>query len=127
MAGNSWQQPVAGQPSAGSPHPYSAVLVPEDSVGNTNWNPIDLTSVIPVGSRLASVQGYAKDSGGGTYYVYIAATSGASSIMTLQSESNGGNHWTSALISIPENRTLYWQGSNAALDAFYLELVAYYI
>jgi hypothetical protein len=56
MAGNSWQQPVAGEPSAGTYHPLSRAPGGNDVNANTTATTgtpgtLDLTSIVPVGTR----------------------------------------------------------------------------
>ena len=52
MAGNSWQQPVAGEPSLGTMHPCAANLVVNIDPVDTNWSAaVDISAVVPAGTK----------------------------------------------------------------------------
>jgi len=124
MAGNSWQQPVAGEPSLGTGHFHPGIILNVDPA-STALQTLDISAYVPVGTK--------KVSGWGTF---VSATAGrtvqledaADTIVYAKSYTVAGAtkdfSWECA---VDADRKIYWKVSNTDVSSLLLYLVDYYI
>lgn len=126
MAGNSWQQPVAGEPACGTLHFLStgAVTIRNNVDPSTsNVYTDDLSSYIPVGSKAALFIGRLSNGGGSTELFFGTSDKGK----TYSRWYCPGGIYASHMAIVPVvNNTTYWW---ADADAKYvvIQLVGYWI
>ena len=127
MAGNSWQQPVAGEPSLGTPHFHrwnSGIAVP----AGTGQQTLSLVGQVPTGTKAV--------------FCYMGVMSaGVSSAKWIQVEDAAGNRtaWSgrnqvaNAMISgsgfapVDGNLNMFWRVGDVALTGIELVIVPYFI
>ena len=119
---NSWQQPVAGEPSLGTGHFHTETILNVDPA-STAIQTLDISAYVPAGTK--AVRGW------GTF---VSATAGR----TIQLTNAGGTavygkSYTIAGATTPfvwecavdANRNIYWVVSNADVSSLLLYLVRY--
>ena len=125
MAGNSWQSPVAGEPSCGTLHTHEASLLSNYDIADTNWHTVDLSAQIPVGATAAMFH-YRVQSNSTHSLQFSTASAGTVYFSALVPIANG---YATGQFSMPvtTSRTIYWKGEATAMLGFYLNIDGYYI
>ena len=125
MAGNSWQQPVAGEPSWGTPHLHYVQAL-STNPADTNITELDLSAYVPVGTK--GVIGWMQsDSTTANDNVYILNAAGTEFYGRVIHEV--ANIFNSAMFISPVDsaRKIYWKASNARVISLTIHLVVYFI
>jgi len=129
---NSWQQPVSGEPSAGTLH-----LLYDDQVLGTgapatwaNVTTYDASSIVPVGAKAVLLALAARTNSGNATTVYVADSGGTTVYQRFQLEGSGAVFerfaW-SALVPLDANRKFYLSKSTSDISAVRVDVVGYYI
>ena len=124
MAGNSWQQPVAGEPSAGTFHPKYALIMNNVDPADTNWHEVDISASVPVGTKAIFVTGQftttvatnyqmSNANGGSSYIVNVAATNGYGGVC--------------GIVPVSSTRTVWYKVGNAGVSGIYTYMSGYFI
>jgi hypothetical protein len=125
MAGNSWQQPVAGEPSWGSPHTHEASLLSNYNIADANWRAVDLSAHVPVGTRAATFHYQVTSTS--THALYFSTASGGTVYFKTFVPIANGYALGQFSMPVTAERTIYYQGENAAMAGFYLNIDGYFI
>ena len=124
MAGNSWQQPVAGEPSCGTLHWHSAVIYNAD-VADTNWHSIDLSAQIPAGAK--AVKCHYEFTSTGSHYIRFSNASAGTTYH--QADCPIANGYATGQFDCPisSDLKLWWIGQSASIGTLTLTLDGYFI
>ena len=123
MAGNSWQQPVAGEPSWGTPHTHKVILVNNYDPG-TLTVAIDCSAQVPVGTKGIYIHGYftaaalnalAIRDTGGTDWIYAS------------NKVAGGITDYAGIVELDANRSFTMVYSSTNISGSYMWMNAYFI
>ena len=125
MAGNSWQQPVAGEPSVGTPHVHYAQLYTGDPA-DTNWHSIDLTAQVPVGTKAIDIEASIQETAGVSRLLSISNASGGTAFRRARTISSQQGY-CGGLMPISADYKIWWYVDNADVDNVTINMVAYYI
>lgn len=124
MAGNSWSQPVAGEPSWGSPHTHVETLVNNFDPSSTG-NYTVTCSTVPTGTTGIYGFCYVKSATGSGRIIYIKDMSGNVWAQTLNpSTSDGG--YISFMVPIDSSKQFQYSVSNADVNIVYIYQCVYY-
>lgn len=125
MAGNSWQQPVAGEPSWGTFHTHKETLVNSVNPSNTVTTTVTCASV-PWG--VVGISGYARvyDNGNTKYILYLMDEDDDiwATIRQYNDNTSGYGHF---MVPLDENKRFYWWVSNAGVDAVDIFMRGYWL
>jgi hypothetical protein len=126
MAGNSWQQPVAGEPSLGTLHYLAAnVAILNGDPGDANWHSIDLSSYIPAGAGAVKI--YGQWVGTNIRSVQLS-DSNAGVIRHLGYIPVANGYWSGTFdCKCSSARLIWWKAENADITNITLTLVGYFI
>lgn len=125
MAGNSWQQPVAGEPSWGTAHPHVYDSGATDP-GDANVHSLDLSAEVPVGTM--GVEGFISMASG-TVGDYVTVTNAAGTVVYGIARCDAASTTTDGWFKSPltTDRLMYYQANNARVTAQRFRIVNYYI
>jgi hypothetical protein len=126
MPGNSYVQPVAGEPSLGTLHYLAAnVAILNTDPADTNWHSIDLSAYIPAGA--GAVKLYGQWTSGNVRNVQLSdSTGGVVRHQGYVPASNG--YWSGTFdCKCSSARLIWWKAENADITNITLTLVGYFI
>lgn len=125
MAGNSWQQPVAGEPSVGTFHFHYAIVLSASDVPDANWHELDISAQVPVGTKAVHVWIQATSSNGTDEFY---AGDGTNRLVNTGYVQNAGQYPAgSGIIPVSATRTIQYKASNARIYGAYIFLTGYYL
>lgn len=125
MSGNSWQQPIAGEPSLGTPHPHDVQLLVIDPA-DSNWYSIDLSVQVPVETTSIFVYGYI--TGTSSWYLRLSDASGGT--VHLEAVCAGATGYYanfSGPCKISSDRKIWWCVQSLNVAALYMWMSEYRI
>jgi hypothetical protein len=125
MAGNSWQQPVAGEPSWGSPHEHLYDTGSSDPA-DANVHSLDLSAQVPVGTM--GVEGFISMASG-TVGDYVIVTNAAGTATYGIARADAASATTDGWFKTPltSARLMYYMASNSRITAQRFRIVNYFI
>ena len=123
MAGNSWQQPVAGEPSWGSPHTHVETLVNAANPGNTSDVTVTCTNV-PTGTK--GIWGYATI-GGVTTGRVLNIKDSSGNVWRAIYEAYGTTGEGSFFVPLNSSKQFLYNVDNADVSAVSIHLRTYFI
>ena len=122
---NSWQQPVAGEPSLGTPHPHIDTVINTDP-GATTLQTVSLAAYVPVGTKAVALQlaltsttagdfAAFKDSTDTLFYATIRAQ-----VANLQTDG-----WV--IVPVDSNRNIYWKVNDVRVFFLFARMELYFV
>ena len=141
MAGNSWQQPVAGEPSLGTLHWLSAAAGYSVNAGTANtWTDVDVSSKVPAGTKAVLLNCMVRYLGSGVnQYGYIELRKNGSSFARpdvvqvgsqMDMAAGGENAWVAgqAVVEVDASRIFEYEiYTSATTRNAYITVLGYYV
>ena len=128
MAGNSWQQPVAGEPSWGTFHPhYSADVLNNVDPADTNWTAVDLSGHVPVGAKMVKIRVQCLSATTGHRMQFSGNSDGAQLWLTCYINTGSAINEVQGDVPLSTERYIYRRANNAGIYGLYLTVLGYYI
>jgi hypothetical protein len=124
---NSWQSPVAGEPSVGELHPHKAIVISGDNPSLSGWyGTINLAAEVPVGAKIIFCRLEYKTPTAGRWIV-LADTSARAGAFELVQYSQAANVYTDThgFVTLSPTRTFDWYVSNPDIDSVTVQLQGY--
>lgn len=125
MAGNSWQQPVSGETSVGTPKWHWKELY-NGNPSATTWQTIDLTSEVPVGASMISVVGTFQETGGAGRIIEISNATAGTAYITDSLNGSFAQQF-SGFLPLTSSRILCWNVDNADVDSVIINMSTYFL
>lgn len=121
--GNSWQSPVTGEPSLGTPHPHNKLLLDNFSHA-IGTHTIDVSAEVPAGAKAVSITYVATSpaAGGQIEITTIAGLIQVESIAGAASWFGGGG-----IVLVDSVYTFNMVVKNQNLTAIYMWMTVYWI
>ena len=125
MAGNSWQQPVAGEPSCGTPHRKYNLALDVDPA-STAVQTLDLSALVPVGTKAVAVMLVMQSTNAGDYL--RICDSGNTEIYGYALAQVANVYCSGYCIApVDSSRYIYWVINNARVVVARIYLQYYFI
>ena len=125
MAGNSWQQPVAGEPSLGTLHKHFNAILGVDP-GDTNWHAVDCSGQVPVGCKAIQVSA-SLTSAGGVRNVKFSSASAGDEDMNIHMSVTGQRQWGDGVLYLDSSYQFWYQVDNADVSNLLVRITGYFI
>jgi hypothetical protein len=124
--GNSWQSPVTGEPSWGTPHTHYKANVVSTNPADTNWHEVDLSAEVPMGSKGVMLTFSMQETAGvvRTLSISNADTGNVFCNLTNVSSAVGCGQ---GICPLSSTRTIWWKVDNADVDSVVVNLTGYFI
>ena len=126
---NSWQQPVAGEPSLGTLHPCAATVVVSTDPADANWSAaVDISAVVPVGTKAVYCQLELRSANTTAYYGQVAGDTTPSSPYLkglCGSVASVSNQYVYGWVYLTSGLNLYWQAQSANISVLKVTIMAY--
>jgi hypothetical protein len=124
MAGNSWQQPVSGEPSLGTPHYHAATLVDNGDPAVTTDITVTVSDV-PTGTK--AIYGYCAFSSSTAGHTLQIKNSGGTVCSQSRIQVNGQYMEFPFIVDLDSSKQFKYAVSNAAVNGVYILLRFYFI
>jgi len=128
MAGNSWQQPVSGQPSLGTLHYCaSTVLVNNVDPAGTGVTAVDCSGSVPVGCKAIHIQCHVRSNTTAGRTLRIHDSDGSTQRWDVAEPVVNIYACGSGIAYLDASRNMYWSASNADVNLVYIAMDGYFI
>jgi hypothetical protein len=125
MPGNTFVQPVAGEPSGGTPHLHYANILNTDPAGSA-WASIDLSAQVPVGTNAIFVYCAIQSATSGRE-LYLSNATGGTVYARMAVSGANNRTWAGFMVPISSDRKLWWWVDNADVSLAYISMTMYFI
>ena len=123
--GNSWQSPVTGEPSFGTPKWHYAELVNTDP-SDTNWHSISLSSFgCPVGTKGVFVTGYVQDTAGADRQLQMSNEDGGTVFLVANTHGSTPGH-LAGFLPVGTDRLIWYKVTSADVDGVQIYQLVYF-
>ena len=125
---NSWQQPVSGEPSLGTPHSHY-VLALNTNPADTVYHSLDLSGECPVGAGgVFILMRFLSNTAGHSVSVSNADGGDTYLIQHLQDATSANTNISIAgFVPVDSNRYIWWRASNVAVTDLVIWMLPYFI
>jgi len=127
MAGNSWQQPVSGEPSWGTFHPHFKEFVLNTDPASTAVQTLDLSAEVPVGTKMVAVI-VALRSSSDNSEAYVYNNSSGTQLWGYTSAPHNGQYAGGLEFApVDSSRNVFWGVSTTTVNSLQWRMLGYWI
>ena len=125
---NSWQQPVAGEPSCGTLHlcPFTQVLSTDPA--DTSIHALDLSAVVPVGTKAVFIEARIASATTAGRNLLLYAADGTTPQWLVRNPIVSASNWPGHGVAyLDASRNMYWQASSTDVSSVVIAVMGYFI
>jgi dUTPase len=124
MPGNTFVQPVAGEPSGGTQHLHVAVVLSADPA-STSVQTLDLSAQVPVGTTAVALL-FGAMGNAANQTLTICNSDGSVDYGKIKTQVANQDVWSYCITPVTASRGIYWKASTTAMTGAYITMTLYF-